>query len=45
MDAINPEKYGVVALYDKDGTVVFRKARPSLEDIRELSRKVAALLE
>ena len=45
LDALNPEKYDVIVLYDKDGTVVFRKARPRLEDIRELNRKVAALLD
>jgi len=45
LDALNAENYGVIVLYDKDGTIVFRRARPRPGDIRELNRKVAALLK
>jgi hypothetical protein len=43
-DALNAENYGVVIVYDKDGNIVCRKARPRLGDIRELNRKVAMLV-
>jgi hypothetical protein len=45
LDGLNIENYGRIVLYDKDGSVVFRKARPRLGDIRELNRRVAAMLE
>jgi peroxiredoxin len=45
LDALNSENYGVIILYDKDGTVVLRKARPRPGDIRELNRRVAAMLK
>jgi peroxiredoxin len=45
LDALNIENYGVILLYDKEGAVVFRKARPRPSDIRELNRKVAAMLK
>lgn len=35
---------GIVTLYDKEGAIVFQKARPNAYDIHELSRRVAALL-
>lgn len=45
MYALNIDNYGVILLYDKEGAVVFRKARPRPGDIRELNRKVAAMLK
>jgi peroxiredoxin len=45
LDALNIDNYGVILLYDKEGAVVFRKARPRPSDIRELNRKVAAMLK
>ncbi len=45
LDGLNIENYGRIVLYDKDGSVVFRKARPRPSDIRELNRRVAAMLE
>jgi peroxiredoxin len=45
LDALNPENYGVIVLYDKDGTIVFRRARPRPEDIQDLNRMVEALLK
>jgi hypothetical protein len=44
MNALNAEECGVIALYDKNGTILFRKARPRSNDIRELSRRVATLV-
>jgi peroxiredoxin len=35
----------VVTLYDKEGAIVFRKARPGASDISELNRRVAELFE
>ncbi|MBN2464801.1 redoxin domain-containing protein [candidate division WOR-3 bacterium] len=45
LGALSPENYGHIVVYDKDGTIVLRKARPRLGDIRELNRKTAALLK
>ena len=45
VDTLNVENNGVVVLYDKDGTTVFRKARPRPGDLRELDRIVAMLGE
>jgi hypothetical protein len=44
MDALNTENYGVILLYDKEGAIVFRRARPRPGDIRELNRRAAMLL-
>jgi hypothetical protein len=44
LGALNPENYGYLVVYDKQGSIVFHKARPRTADIRELSRKVAAML-
>jgi hypothetical protein len=35
----------VVTLYDKEGAIVFRKARPGTSDISQLSRMAAALVK
>jgi hypothetical protein len=34
-----------VTLYDKEGAIVFRKARPGASDISELNRRVAELFK
>ncbi|HTW91195.1 MAG TPA: transglutaminase domain-containing protein [bacterium] len=39
------DNYDSVILYDKDGGIVFRKARPRPDDILELNRSVAMLLK
>jgi peroxiredoxin len=44
LGALNPENYGYLVVYDKQGSIVFHKARPRTADIRELNRRVAALL-
>jgi hypothetical protein len=44
-NALNTGNSDDIALYNKDGRIVFHKAHPRLEDIRELSRRVAAMFK
>jgi hypothetical protein len=42
--ARDAHRYGVITLYNRDGSVAYAKARPRPEDLRELSRRAAALM-
>jgi peroxiredoxin len=44
LEALNPENYGAIILYDATGAVVYRKARPRTGDLRELNHKLVTLV-